>query len=68
MFFAGVVCDRVCSYLTAMLATFFLSQDAESDRAEIAGTKSIQALQTEITALVTEVQACFTKRLRAVNC
>ncbi|MEG3971917.1 hypothetical protein QUA00_30500 [Microcoleus sp. T2B6] len=51
-----------------MLATFFLSQDAESDRAEIAGTKSIQALQTEITALLTEVQACFTKRLRAVNC
>ncbi|MEG4534087.1 hypothetical protein [Microcoleus sp. D2_18a_D3] len=68
MFFAGVVCDRVCGYLTATLATFFVRQDAESDRAEIAGTKSIQAVETEITALPTEVQACFTKRLRPVNC
>ena len=43
-------------------------QDAESDRAEIAGTKSIQALQTEITALPTEIQAGFTKRFQPVNC
>ncbi|MEG4915219.1 hypothetical protein [Microcoleus sp. B7-D4] len=47
MFFAGVVCDRVCGYLRAMLATFFLSQDAESDRAEIAATQSIQGVETE---------------------
>ncbi|MEG5053443.1 MULTISPECIES: hypothetical protein [unclassified Microcoleus] len=30
-----------------MLATFFLSQDAESDRAEIAATQSIQGVETE---------------------
>ncbi|WP_190274261.1 hypothetical protein [Oscillatoria nigro-viridis] len=45
-----------------------LSQDAESDRAEIAATQSIQAVETEITALPTEVQACLTKRFRPVNC
>ncbi|MEG5032030.1 potassium channel family protein [Microcoleus sp. AT3-D2] len=55
-------------YLTATLATFFVRQDAESDRAEIAATPSIQALPTEITALPTEVQACLTKRFRPVNC
>jgi voltage-gated potassium channel len=38
--------------LTATLATFFVSQDAESDRAEIAATQSIQAVETEITALL----------------
>jgi len=58
----------VCGYLTATRATFFVSQDAESDRAELAGAKSIQALPAEITALRTEIQACFTKRFRPVNC
>jgi hypothetical protein len=39
-----------------------------SDRAELAGAKSIQALPAEITALRTEIPACFTKRFRPVNC
>lgn len=34
-----------------MLATFFVGQDAEDDEAELAGAKSIQALQAEISAL-----------------
>jgi len=58
----------LCGYLTATQATFFVSQDAESDRAELAGAKSIQALPAEITALRTEIQACFTQRFRPVNC
>jgi voltage-gated potassium channel len=51
----------VCGYLKATRATFFVSQDAESDRAELAGAKSIQALQTEITALRTEIQVLSQK-------
>jgi voltage-gated potassium channel len=42
--------------VTATLATFFVGQDAESDDAELAGAKSIQALQAEISALRTEIQ------------
>lgn len=67
-FLLALCAIALCGYLTATPATFFVSQDVESDRAEIAGTKSIQALQTEITALPTEIQAGFTKRFRAVNC
>ncbi|WP_445310413.1 ion channel [Microcoleus vaginatus] len=50
-FFLALCAIGVCGYLTATLATFFVSQDAESDRAEIAATQSIQAVETEITAL-----------------
>ncbi|WP_333334929.1 MULTISPECIES: hypothetical protein [unclassified Microcoleus] len=67
-FLLSLCAIAVCGYLTATLATFFVSQDAESDRAEIVATQSIQAVETEITALPTEVQACFTKRFRPVNC
>ncbi|MEG4516079.1 MULTISPECIES: ion channel [unclassified Microcoleus] len=49
--FLALCAIAICGYLTATLVTFFVSQDAESDRAEIAATQSIQALQTEITAL-----------------
>ena len=34
-----------------------IDRDAENGDAEIAGTKSIQALQAEISALRTEIQA-----------
>jgi voltage-gated potassium channel len=60
-FLLGLFAIALCGYLTATPATFFLSQDAESDRAELAGAKSIQALQTEITALRTEIQVLFQK-------
>jgi voltage-gated potassium channel len=46
----------VSGYVTAMLATFFVGQDAENDESELAGTKSINALQAEISALRTEIQ------------
>ena len=66
--FLALCAIAVCGYLTAALTTFFVSQDAESDRGEIPTTQSIQAVETEITAVPTEVQACFTKRFRPVNC
>ena len=56
-FLLGLYAVAVCGYLTATLATYFIDQDAENGEAEIAGTKSIQALQAEITALRTEIQA-----------
>jgi voltage-gated potassium channel len=46
----------VSGYVTATLATFFVGQDAENDEAELAGAKSIKALQEEISALRTEIQ------------
>jgi len=51
----------VCGYATAMLATFFVNQDAEDDLAAIASTKSIQALHAEISLLRTEIQE-FTRK------
>ncbi|MEY3304513.1 MAG: potassium channel family protein [Pseudanabaena sp.] len=56
-FLLAVYAIALCGYATAILATFFVGQDAESDEAELAGTKSIQALQVEIAALRTEIQA-----------
>jgi voltage-gated potassium channel len=56
-FFLALYAIAVCGYATATLATFFIDQDAESDDAALAGTKSIQALQAEIAALRTEIQA-----------
>ena len=50
------------------LTTFFVGQDAENDQAELAGVKSIKALQAEITALRTEIQAGFTTRFRPMTC
>jgi voltage-gated potassium channel len=50
-FFLTLCAIAVCGYLTATLTTFFVSQDAESDRVEIVATQSIQAVETEITAL-----------------
>jgi voltage-gated potassium channel len=47
----------VCGYVTATLATFFVSQDAESEATERVETTSIQALQVEITALRADIQA-----------
>ncbi|HEX7026287.1 MAG TPA: potassium channel family protein, partial [Gammaproteobacteria bacterium] len=45
----------VFGYVTATLATFFIGSDAESDEAEIANTRSIEALRKEIKALHQEV-------------
>jgi voltage-gated potassium channel len=47
----------VCGYATATLATFFVSQDAESEATERVETTSIQLLQVEIAALRADIQA-----------
>ena len=41
----------VWGYLTATLATFFVGRDADNEKAEIAGAKSIEQLREEIRAL-----------------
>ena len=56
-FLLGLYAVAVCGYLTATLATYFIDRDAENDDAELASAKSIQALQTEISALRTEIQS-----------
>jgi voltage-gated potassium channel len=56
-FLLALYAVAVCGYTTATLAVFFVDQDAENDKAELAGTKSIQALRSEITALRIEIRA-----------
>ncbi|HTL88466.1 MAG TPA: ion transporter [Leptolyngbya sp.] len=46
----------VFGYVTATLSTFFIGRDADDGEAEIAGEKSIQSLQAEVTALRSEIQ------------
>jgi voltage-gated potassium channel len=43
-------------YITAILATFFIGRDAESEEAELAGNRSVEALRAEIAALRAELQ------------
>ena len=56
-FILALYAFAVFGYLTAAIATFFVGSDAESDESEIAGTKSIEALRAEITALRVDIQA-----------
>ncbi|MBD2360561.1 potassium channel family protein [Anabaena minutissima FACHB-250] len=56
-FFLAVYAFAVFGYVTATLATFFIGQDADDDQAELAGAKSITALQAEIAALRADIQA-----------
>ncbi|WP_414575240.1 potassium channel family protein [Anabaena sp. CCY 9402-a] len=56
-FFLAVYAFAVFGYVTATLATFFIGQDADDDEAELAGAKSITALQAEIAALRADIQA-----------
>ena len=53
----------VFGYVTATLATFFIGRDAESDEAEVAGTKQIAELRAEIAALRNELRAVSTQLL-----
>jgi voltage-gated potassium channel len=62
-FFLALYAVVVFGYLTATLATFFIDRDAESDDAELAGAKSIQALQSEIIGLRTDIQALVNRDL-----
>jgi len=56
-FLLALYAVAICGYATATLATFFVTQDAEDAESAIAGATSIQALQVEIIALRTEIQA-----------
>lgn len=56
-FFLALYASGVFGYLTAALATFFIGRDADNAQAEIAGDKSIVALQAEIKALRDDIQA-----------
>lgn len=47
----------VFGYLTAILATFFIGQDAESKKAEVAGAKQIKELHNQIVNLRHELQS-----------
>ena len=44
-------------YLTATLASYFIGRDAESEEAEVAGARSIEALRQEVAALREEIRA-----------
>jgi voltage-gated potassium channel len=46
----------VFGYVTAVLSTFFIGRDAENPDAEVAGSKEIQELRAEITALRAELR------------
>ena len=52
----------VFGYVTATLATFFIGRDAEDDAAEIAGARSVVALQNEIRALREEIRTLYAQK------
>ena len=54
--FLALYAFAVFGYVTATLATFFIGRDAEHDEAELAGTKQLNALRDEITALREEIR------------
>lgn len=56
-FILALYAFSVFGYVTATLATFFVGRDADDEQAEVAGAKSIKALQEEIKALRADIQA-----------
>ena len=52
----------VFGYVTATLATFFIGRDADSEDAEIAGARSIEALRGDIAALRADISALVGER------
>lgn len=62
-FFLAVYAFAVFGYVTATLATFFIGQDADDEEAELAGAKSITALQAEIAALRAEIQTLLQRSI-----
>lgn len=62
-FILALYAFAVFGYVTATLATFFVGRDAENDEAEVAGAKSIEALQEEIKALRADIQALSRQNL-----
>ena len=66
-FILALYAFAVFGYVTATLATFFVGRDAEDDEAELAGAKSIEALQEEIKALRADIQALSRQNLEREN-
>jgi voltage-gated potassium channel len=62
-FFLALYAFAISGYVTATLATLFVGQDTENNQAELASAKSLQAMQAEITALRTEIQALVRRDL-----
>ena len=56
-FLIGLYSLGVLGYLTAMLASFFIGQDASNIKGEIAGSKQIKDLATEIKLLREELNS-----------
>ena len=56
-FLLALYAFAIFGYVTASLATFFIGRDANSEEAEVAGAKAIEALHAEIVALRDEVRA-----------
>jgi voltage-gated potassium channel len=50
----------VFGYVTATLATFFVSRDADDEEGELAGSAAVDALRAEIVALRAEIRALAT--------
>lgn len=46
----------IFGYVAASLATFFIDRDAEDEEAEVAGTKSVKELHSEIQSLRAEIR------------
>ncbi|MBK5280492.1 MAG: potassium channel family protein [Nitrospiraceae bacterium] len=57
----------VFGYVTATLASYFIGRDAEDERAEVAGVKSIERLQREIEGLRVELRAVAQKINRSTD-
>jgi voltage-gated potassium channel len=54
--FMGLYSLGVLGYITAMLASFFVGQDADNKKGEIAGAKQLEELAKEIKNLRNEIQ------------
>lgn len=61
-FLLALYAFAVFGYVTATLATFFVGRDADNPNAEVAGAKEVAALQSEIIALRTELQALLSQQ------
>lgn len=55
-FFLSLYAFAVFGYVTATLASFFLDRDAQNDKSEIAGERSIKELRDEIKLLREEIR------------
>ncbi len=60
--FLALYAFAVFGYVTATLATYFVGRDAESTKAEVAGSAQLTALQEEVRALRDEIRGLVERR------